>query len=103
MWKNESNRGKKRKNKNIFMPIMGGFSVIPCRWIISQNELEGFHGRQFWNPHNILEPTEEVIPRMVQKVKILIGSGGVCLFYIISLIKNNICINSHGTIHYLVC
>ena len=42
-----------------------------------KNELEGFHGRQFWNPHNILELTE-VIPRMVQKVKLLFGSGGVC-------------------------
>ena len=42
-----------------------------------KNELEGFHGRQFWNPHNILELTE-VIPQMVQKVKLLFGSGGVC-------------------------
>ena len=43
-----------------------------------KNELEGFHGRQFWNPHNILELTE-VIPQMVQKVKLLFGSRGVCL------------------------
>ena len=76
MWKNESNRQEKEKKRYFSVENRAVLVISLVSGLSHKNELEGFHGRQFWNPHNILELTE-VIPRMVQKVKLLFGSRGV--------------------------